>query len=139
MHLSDLLRSKIWRSLRIPTAPSLMASFPLEVDTVSLHLASLNDSCVLKRLRGLSYKRGGEHGDTMTTSVCNWNKWLDLFGFIRLLVNVRWTRNEIYFGSSSNVIDWFKTSVSNTYVFSQEYYFWLIPKQVTSILCKSTW
>lgn len=44
MHLSVLLRSKIWCSLRIPVAPSLMAPLPLKVDAVSLCWTSLRDS-----------------------------------------------------------------------------------------------
>lgn len=44
MHLSVLLRSKIWCSPRIPIAPSLMALLPLKVDAVSLCWTSLRDS-----------------------------------------------------------------------------------------------
>lgn len=44
MHLSILLRSKIWCSLRIPIAPLLMALLPLKVDAVSLRWTSLRDS-----------------------------------------------------------------------------------------------
>jgi len=36
MHLSILLRSKIWCSLRIPIAPSLMALLPLKVQYLSV-------------------------------------------------------------------------------------------------------
>lgn len=44
MHLSVLLRSKIWCSPRIPIAPSLMALVPLKVHAVFLCWTSLRDS-----------------------------------------------------------------------------------------------
>lgn len=89
MHLSVLLRSKIWCSLRILIAPSLMALLPLKVDAVSLCWTSLRDSRENDREGWTCHDRRGEFTrDGMTTSVCNWSKWLDFHDYVGLPINV---------------------------------------------------
>lgn len=58
MHLSVLLRSKIWCSLRILIAPSLMAPVPLKVDAVFLCWTSLRDRAAKMTEKGERATRG---------------------------------------------------------------------------------